>query len=146
MKKSLSEILDFEPGTCTGAQVRKLNRIVSKKYNDALSPFGVNISQANIIFATSSKNGILQTEIANALVLERSTLHRDIKRLIDRNLLRLDKNPNIKSPSVYLTDEGNAFVKSFLPSWKRTQKEIEEILGNELVGSIPAMSAQLQKK
>ena len=146
MKKSVSEELDFIPATCVGAQVRKLSRIVSKKYNDVFSPFGINLSQAHLLFATSTKHGILQTEIACALVLERSTIHRDIKRLIDRNFLKLEKNVGIKSPSVYLTKEGKSFVKGLLPVWKKTQSELEKLLGNEMIGNIPVMSARLNKK
>ena len=146
MEKELTEILNFDPTACVGGQVRKLNRIISKKYNDAFSPFGINISQGNILFATSTKNGILQTEIASALVLERSTLHRDIKRLIERKLLRIEKSVGTKSPSVYLTDEGKAFVKSMVPVWKQIQKELDEILGNELIGNVSLMNAQLLKQ
>ena len=146
MEKALAEILDFNPIACVGGQVRKMSRIVSKKYNDAFSEFDVNISQGNILFATSAKHGILQSEIAHALVLERSTLHRDIKRLIDRDLLRLEKNPGIKSPSVYLTDQGQAFVKAMVPIWKRVQKELHEVLGSDLIGSVNLINAQLLKE
>jgi len=52
----------------------------------------------------------------------------------------------IKSPSVYLTKEGKSFVKGLLPIWKKTQREFEKLWGNEMMGNIPAMSAQLNKK
>ncbi len=143
MEKSYAEILNFDPRTCIGSQVRKLNRILSKKYNDNFSGVGVKISQVNILFATSARHGILQSEIANVLVLERSTLHRDIKRLLDRNLLRLEKNPGIKSPSVYLTDEGKAFVKQLVPIWRATQEEVSQIINNDMLGNINRINAQL---
>ena len=146
MEKELTEILNFSPAACVGGQVRKLNRIISKKYNDAFSQFGINISQGNILFVVSSRQGILQIEIANRLVLERSTLHRDIKRLIDRKLLRIEKILGTKSPSVYLTDEGKAFVKSMVPVWKQVQKELDEILGKELIGNVSLINAELLKQ
>ena len=146
MEKELTEILNFIPATCVGGQVRKLNRIISKKYNDAFSQFGINISQGNILFVVSSKQGILQIEIANRLVLERSTLHRDIKRLIDRKLLMIEKNLGIKSPSVYLTEEGKAFIKSMVPVWKQVQKELHEILGKELIENVSIINAELLKQ
>ncbi len=146
MEKELTEILNFIPATCVGGQVRKLNRIISKKYNDAFSKFGINISQVNIIFVVSSRQGIPQIEIANRLALERSTLHRDIKRLIDRKLLRIEKILGVKSPSVYLTDKGKAFVKSLVPVWKQVQKELDETLGNELIGNISLINAELLKQ
>lgn len=146
MEKELTEILNFSPVTCVGGQVRKLNRIISKKYNDAFRHFGINISQVNILFVVSSRQGILQIEIANRLVLERSTLHRDIKRLIDRKLLRTEKNLGTKSPSVYMTDEGKAFVKSIVPVWKQVQEELDEILGNELIRNVSLINTQLLKQ
>lgn len=143
MEKSYAEILNFNPRSCIGSQVRKLNRILSKKYNDNFSALGVKISQVNILFATSARHGILQSEIANLLILERSTLHRDMKRLLERNLLRLEKNPGVKSPSVYLTDEGKAFVKTLVPVWESTQKEVKKIISPDMIESINQINAQL---
>ena len=122
---SHSELL--HPYMCVGSRLNKLSRVFNKLYTGYLKDAGVTLTQTSILFYISGMQPVEQREVGKFLQLERSTVTRDLKRLITRNYIR--KTDQGVSPILELTDEGQAFVKVFKPLWEKAQQDALNQLG-----------------
>ncbi len=80
MAKRKSQI-DVVVDECVAVRVRMLSRAITKIYNDALRPVGLNASQMNVLVATAKMGVGRPAEICKALQLEVSTLSRNVDRM-----------------------------------------------------------------
>jgi len=124
-------MLDMDLSVCFGARFRRLSRVVSGAYNEALKPFELQISQVNILFAVSMNPGIYQADIGDYLFLQRSTLSREVARLIKLKLINSIVEKGSRSAKLTLTVEGEELVKRVRDIWVEVQSDLEEKLGKE---------------
>ncbi len=81
-----------------------------------------------ILFALSKLGKVEQGKIGQNLVLERSTVSRNIRLLEKRNyLVRTDDY----RPEIELTPEGRDFVQVLIPRWEKAMNELVAKLGME---------------
>ena len=64
---------------CIAVRLRMLSRGVTRIYNQALRPYGLMVSQMNILVAVSCLGEARQQQVCQALHLEKSTLSRDVR-------------------------------------------------------------------
>src|SRR5436309_701165 len=74
-------------GECLAGRVRVLNRVVSGIYDAALRPHNVRISQMNVLVAVAALGPVRATDVCRRLKLDKSTLSRDLDRLLARKLV-----------------------------------------------------------
>ena len=96
--------------------------IFQKHYGE----LGVTNSQVSILFVLSKTQGKTQKELSDILVLEKSSIHRNLKRLEQKQLITRAEFPNFK-----ISDQGKKLVELIIPRWKNAMKEIRAILGTE---------------
>jgi DNA-binding MarR family transcriptional regulator len=72
---------------CIGNRLRCLSRIVDKDFRSSLKVFDITESQLSILFALTKLGKIEQGKIGEALVLERSTVSRNVKILERRGII-----------------------------------------------------------
>lgn len=121
---------------CIGMRFRRLSRVVSNMYNEHLKHYSMDISLVNILFAVDSRPGVHQAEIGKALILERSTLSRDLQKLKKIELINTTKVDGYRSLSLHLTKKGKALVARMKKDWAQLQLSIEDKIGDDLVSSI----------
>jgi DNA-binding MarR family transcriptional regulator len=108
--------------TCLGFRVRRLNRRVTRLYEDALRPHGIRIAQLNILVALGLRDTWRSSDIARALDLERSTLSRNLDRLITRKWVAVGPAAEDRSVQVLrLTASGRRAVEKAIPAWREAQ-------------------------
>ena len=90
---------------------RRLGRLMSNQYNEHLKGHGIDISLLNILFAVAGNPGIHQAEVGKRLILERSTLSRDLQKLKKMGLVDTTKVDGYRSLSLHLTKQGKAKVE-----------------------------------
>ena len=79
-----------------------------------------------ILFALSKLGKIEQGTIGHHLVLERSTVSRNIKLLEKRNYVI---RTNAYHPEIELTKEGRDFVQVLIPRWEKAMDSLISKLG-----------------
>ena len=88
MKKSnLVESPNFDkidPRQCINAKLRKLHRLINAAYQEKIKPFELRGSMLSILFIIGKIPKINQKQIADQLVLDASTMSRDIGYLIKK--------------------------------------------------------------
>ena len=126
-KTSLPGAMD--PASCTCANLRKAARVVTQLYDAALQPTGLTSTQFTVL-ATLSKLGDLPlTRLAEALVMDRTTLTRNLKPLVGKGFVRTDQDTDLRVRRLTLTDAGASVFKVARPRWARAQSRMVEGLG-----------------
>jgi len=124
---NFDEIKNFNPSNCISGRVMRLSRITANIFRKYLKPFGVTDSQTSILFLVSKhEKGLTQTRITEILQLEKSSLSRNLKRLVDQNYLM--KN---NSSEIVITQSGKKLVISIIPEWEKAMAEIRSLIGDD---------------
>ncbi|HTU25353.1 MAG TPA: MarR family winged helix-turn-helix transcriptional regulator [Pirellulales bacterium] len=113
--------IDTIASQCLGARIRLLNRLISGVYDRALRPHGLRISQLNVLVSTAARGPLRASELCRLLKLEKSTLSRDLERLIEQGWIS-------RSPQLEITAAGRRHIAQCLPAWRRAQREARRLL------------------
>jgi DNA-binding transcriptional ArsR family regulator len=73
--------------SCIATRIRQLSRIITRVYDDAMRPLGITASQSTLLTQLAQQDGITAVEIGCTLDIEKSTLSRNLKRLLDLGLI-----------------------------------------------------------
>ena len=113
---------------CIGSRLRRLSRITDGYYRKQLSNFSITENQLTILFALRKVGKIEQGKIGQALVLERSTVSRNVKLLEKKDFI----NKTIGNrPKIELSKKGNELVKTLIPLWENAMDELIEKIGDK---------------
>lgn len=107
-------------------------RALTRRYDRALKPHDLNLSQFSVLVAAAIGEGRLTvTALAEILGLERSGLRRNPGALERRRLVRLGPEGRHRTREAHLTEAGRALLDVSKASWKKAQAEAEAALGEE---------------
>lgn len=123
--------LNTVAATCTCMNIRKASRVITQLYDEALQPSGVLVSQFTILVALASVGSITMTDLAEALVMDRTTLTRNLKPLGRQGMVRIEQGRDQRTRVLSLTDAGRATLANALPLWSQIQAQVVEGLGQE---------------
>ncbi|QWP76391.1 winged helix-turn-helix transcriptional regulator [Lysobacter sp. K5869] len=126
---------------CTCFRMRKLSRLMSQRYDQALAPAGLNLNQYSILRRTGGRGRPLG-EIAHELGMDRSTLSRDLKPLVAAGWVESAPGEDARQRRLRVTVAGRAAIERAVPLWRQAQDEIDQGLGAE---GIAALHAQLDR-
>jgi DNA-binding MarR family transcriptional regulator len=115
--------------SCYCLQSRMAARSLTRYYNYALAPAGLEVTEFCLLAAVSLQRDQSITRLADRLALERTTLVRSLKRLKDRGLLRLSSTGG-REVSYSLTPAGEDVLARAVPHWTGAQQDVETTLGN----------------
>lgn len=117
---------------CICLDLRKAARRVSQIYDHCLEPYGLTVTQYSLLGHVKALDGIGIGALAEALVMDPTTLTRNIKPLELRKLLVLV--PDIhdrRNRRLHLTDTGRATLTKARPGWEAAQQQIAAALGDK---------------
>ena len=114
---------------CIAVRVRLLNRLVTGVCDAGLRGHGLSVAQVNILVAAGHAGPLTPTDLAAALVMDKSTLSRDVAPLLANGWLRKAPCGDKRSHTLELTAGGRDKVASLLPLWRETQVALRERLG-----------------
>lgn len=116
---------------CLGMPVRMLHRAVSAVYDDALAEHGVGIAQLNLLVAVE-RLGERATPalITRVLMLEKSSVSREVDRLVERGWVTRSARSDSRSQKLDLTVAGQRLIDAVLPSWEAAQVRVRALLGD----------------
>src|SRR5262249_44329049 len=97
---------------CLAARLRVLNRVVSGIYDEALRPWGLKISQLNILVAVARLREAQPLRVGRLLHLDPSTLSRNVDRMRKRGWLRVAPGEDARTQLLSVTPEGEALLEA----------------------------------
>jgi DNA-binding MarR family transcriptional regulator len=124
---------------CNVTALRKATRCVSQLYDAMLAPTGLRSTQRAVLVNIARLGSPTMSELAAALVLDRSALNHNLKPLERDGLLRVvvDRNDR-RSRRIQLSKQGEAKLKQSAQAWKRAQQHFEAAFGAKESASLRA--------
>lgn len=139
--KEYEHIETFNPKECLSGQISRIHRLTATIFRKYISPFKVTNSQLTLLFILSKHNTLNQMQLSTIAKLEKSSLHRNIKRLVDSNYVS-----KADFPLLQLTNDGKKLVNTLIPEWEKAMTEIREIIGTQGESSIHQIHQNLISK
>ena len=115
--------------TCACLQLRKATRVLTQLYDGALRPLGLRSTQLPILVALAGQGPLAVTELADSLVLDRTTLIRTLQPLQRRGLIEVGRDEGGRTRRATLTGVGQEAVAAALPLWAAAQTRVMDELG-----------------
>ncbi len=117
------------PVNCTCLSLRKAARAVTQMYDEALRPAGLRATQFSLLYAVDREGPVGISDLAKMLVLDRTTLSRNLKPLVDRELLEVIDDPDRRQRPIAVTSNGRDALAQALPLWQEVQARLAFCLG-----------------
>lgn len=115
--------------SCACFNLRKASRVVTQHFDEILKPSGLLITQFTILVAIAmAKSGTIN-ELAERLVMDRTTLTRNLKPMEREGWLKSEPGQDQRTRMISLTPDGEVALAKALPLWKQAQNGVEEALG-----------------
>jgi DNA-binding MarR family transcriptional regulator len=117
--------------SCACFNFRKVSRAVTQLYDEALHPCGLRSTQLVILLSVAVQPEANISQLARRLVMDASTLNRNLRPLVQRGLLRLVASEDGRRKQILLTDEGHAAIEAAVPYWESAQKRLVGLFGRQ---------------
>ena len=132
---------------CIAVRVRLINRVITALYDEALRPFALRISQANILSAIALLGESRPADVSRVLRIEKSTLSRDVELMKQNGWLESDPPTGGRNQTIRLTPQGTKLLAKIQPSWEKAQAEARLLIGEDGEVGPPAdgLAARIRK-
>ncbi len=114
---------------CTLNNLRRVTRIIAKTYDIALQPVELKSTQFSLLSTLEHYQDIPLSKLAEYLVMDRTTLTRNLKPLISRKLIESKSELDKRYRIINLTDKGKRLLSVAQPLWLTAQMSIVEKQG-----------------
>lgn len=129
--RKISSMDAAAPMNCTCLNLRKAARAVTQMYDGALRPSGLKATQLSLLAALSIHGELALTQLAEALVMDRTTLTRNLGPLVDKGLIGSAPGADRRVRRLSLTEPGARALQQALPLWQTAQRRLVQDLGRE---------------
>ena len=121
---------------CVCLNLRKAARAVTQLHDSAMQPLGVRATQFSTLAALSLVGPVPLSPLAEALVMDRTTLTRDLRPLEKAGYVKSVPGTDRRVRLLSLTPAGKALVEEGLPIWAGLQDAMFAALGEQEWGRL----------
>ncbi len=117
---------------CNCFAVRQAARFISQLYERHVSQAGITAAQFTLLAAISRRPAVSMQDLADDLVMDRTTLVRALKPLQrDGYVASAQQDASSRAVGLHLSDTGTQKYAEAGKHWQAAQKEFEEKFGRE---------------
>ena len=98
-----------------------------------------------IMFITGKNPGINQKTIADRLILDQSTMSRDIKKLEQKGWLTIQRGTDSRNTALFVTPEGYKVLEKVAPVWQKMHEQTSALLGTFSIQFIDQITSAIQQ-
>ena len=132
---------------CFNLTMRQSNRILTQFYEERLAQVGVKSGQFALLRAINKLKQTTNKELQEILVIDQTTLSRNLKPLIRDNLLVISTDEqDQRRKLIRLSSAGEKLYLEVLPIWQNIQRELVDKLGSKDLQQIQSLATRLTKK
>jgi DNA-binding MarR family transcriptional regulator len=117
--------------SCLGSALRQASRALTQHYDSAFAVAGIRSTQFSVLVAFGHAPSVPLSRLAEALVMDRTTLTRNLGPLLRRGLVAESGAKDQRVRSYALTARGQQVLARALPEWKAAQARILRALAKE---------------
>jgi len=110
--------------SCLSMALRQAARALTQRYDAAFSVVGIRSTQFSVLVALAQAPSVPLSRLAEALVMDRTTLTRNLAPLLRRGLVEESAAADKRVRSYALTARGKQLLTRALPDWKGAQARI----------------------
>ncbi len=132
---------------CLASRARFLDRRLASIYERALRPLGLRRTQLTLLVAIArAGERATPAVVGRALLLEKSSLSRELAHLRGLGLARVEVSPGRRMQRLSLTPAGGRALEAALPLWRKAQREARALLGREGADALAAVTLRLHPR
>ncbi|WP_426102710.1 MarR family winged helix-turn-helix transcriptional regulator [Massilia sp. TSP1-1-2] len=124
-----------KPLGCTCFKLRKLTRAMSRLYDQHMATVGLKTTQYSLL-VNAARAALPVAELADILGLDRTTLTRNLRPLLDAGWVELKSGADSRQRIVTITGSGRQMLKRAYIAWRRAQTEFETRMGRDAVRAL----------
>jgi DNA-binding MarR family transcriptional regulator len=110
-----------------------------------MRPLGITASQFTLLTQLAQQDGITAVEIGHTLDIEKSTLSRNLKRLLALGHITMDPPAGRRGRGLHLTPKGQSVIQQGFPVWREAQSRTVRVLGTESRNTLDTLLGQAEK-
>jgi DNA-binding MarR family transcriptional regulator len=141
--RSKTRVTATQRSACTCGSLRKASRRISQFYDTALAPVGIKSTQYSILSElerSESAGGIGMSDLADAMVMDRSTLGHNLRPLQRDRLLQLrPSDDDGRKRLVVLTQKGKSTLHQARQLWRTAESRFEKVFGKRHAATLRAV-------
>jgi len=113
---------------CKCSALRRASRAVTQHYEASFRGTGLRATQFTVLATLAQTGPLPLTELADALVLERTSLTRNLQPLERRGLVKTLSDADQRVRRIAITTKGENAALGALDAWKRAQSSVDDVL------------------
>src|SRR5260370_9204098 len=133
-----------KPEDCNFFAVRSAARHVSQFYDQFLAPIGLRTTQFSILAMLKRRGPLTINALANDMVMDRTTLGRNVLPLERDGLIRIEPIASDRRPKeLHLTNTGEKLLQAALKACSQPQAQFDTNFGTKPAAVLPALLRSL---
>jgi DNA-binding MarR family transcriptional regulator len=129
--------IESKPEICNCSALRQAARHVTRFYDSFLFPAGLRTTQFSILAKLRQRGPLTITALAAEMVMDRSTLGRNIRPLQRKGLVAVASGRrDHRSKELLLTETGLERLRAAGGLWREAQQRFEALFGVELASAL----------
>lgn len=125
---------------CLAMRARRLSRILTRTYEDALRDEGVTVPQFTLLTVISIHEPVTSAEIGRQFDFEKSTLSRTIGKMITNGWVQ-ERHGDNGERGLVTTAYGRKTLQNAIPAWQKVQKKVRAKFGDPATKTLDEMIA-----
>jgi DNA-binding MarR family transcriptional regulator len=113
------------------ANFRRAARAISQRYDEALRPLGLTITQFTILQALSLRGEVTQGELGEILAMDSTTLSRTLEIMNRHGWTAKHYGTDRRERRLRLTQAGESELNRAVPYWRDMQEKLRLQLGKQ---------------
>ena len=118
---------EFDKVPCYYLKLRWAEQISRRFYNERMEGCGITGRQFTLLSFIAAKEGCSLKELADLIMLERSTVNRSVQPLLKYGLLEDKRKAGQRNSSLHLTPKGEQTLKDATVAWDKAQHDFESL-------------------
>jgi DNA-binding MarR family transcriptional regulator len=117
---------------CPALRARELSRLLTRIYDAALRPIGIQSSQLSVLVAVAmfGERGARFGPLADCLLMDRTTLTRNVRPIERAGVIRVSRDASdARVRVVTLTKAGERTLEAAYPLWEQARQEARRYFG-----------------
>jgi len=115
---------------CACQNLRRLNRILTRIYDQELKSAGLEITQFGLLTALATVGEANQKRLSAGFAMDSTTLTRTLGVLLKQGWVRVKQGEDRRERLFRLTEEGKRQMAMAQPHWERAERRLRKQLGD----------------
>lgn len=117
---------------CIGFELKLTKNVMESEYNKYFKKYGISNEQALLLAYVYECPGITQTQIAEQLLKNKTTITRMIDTLVKAGRLeRKSSTEDRRVFHIYISKEAGDMIKELTPLFEKRDEDVKELIGEK---------------